>query len=144
MLSQPRLVKFDELSEAFEFVSSGQQCENNAYIHTDTGTIYYVSQMAGIDELPDDFETSENYVEIPHRNELNLGRDLVFTFVDKNLPDEFNAVADIFRRRGAYSRFKDLLQAGGMLDSWYEFEKNAIDAALRNWCQETGIRLSDP
>ena len=59
--------------------------------------------------------------EIPHKNDLDLGQALVFEFAASHLPDEYDRVRDIFRRRGAYGRFKDLLDSKGLLETWYRF-----------------------
>jgi hypothetical protein len=59
------------------------------------------------------------------------------------MPGDYDTVADFFARRGAYARFKDLLQRRGMLERWYEFEERATDAALLAWCEENGVQLID-
>ena len=60
-------VKYDELSLAFEFVSAGLPMEHNAYISIDTGQIYWISDLNPTEEeVPDDLETSDRYIAIPH------------------------------------------------------------------------------
>jgi hypothetical protein len=63
-------------------------------------------------------------------------------FVAAELPDDYDTVAGFFRRRGAYGRFKDLLDARGKLQRWYEFENQATEDALRDWCADNGIQLA--
>lgn len=138
------IVKFSELVEAFEFANSGPEYEIEAFIDPETGRIFIVSDLLDEeDEVPDDFETSDRYIGVPHKNELDLGRDLVFSFVDEELPDEYETVSGFFRRKGAYGRFKDLLDARGVLEKWYAYEASAIESALRHWCAETGIEIAD-
>jgi hypothetical protein len=137
-------VTFDDLRNAFEFVSAGQKFEHEACICTNTGSIYYASLMSGLNEFPDDVDESDDYIGVPHKNDLDLGRNLVFAFVDEHLPNQSNAVRDIFRSKGAYRRFRDMLESRGILDKWYAFEASATEAALRAWCEEVGIQLSDP
>jgi hypothetical protein len=67
----------------------------------------------------------------------------VFAFAEQVMPDHYDTVRDIFRRRGAYGRFKDFLDAKRMLERWYDFEAKAAERALRAWCQENGIELTD-
>ena len=79
-----------ELREAFEFVSAGPIYEHNAFMCIDTGTIYTESGLSGTEEdLPDDVETSDRYIAIPHKNELGLGRDLALDFIHRELPDDY-------------------------------------------------------
>jgi hypothetical protein len=47
----------------------------------------------------------------------------------------------IFSRRGAYRRYKDLLEQKGLLDEWYDFEQQRTRQALLDWCEENGIEL---
>ncbi|PPD47778.1 MAG: hypothetical protein CTY14_03730 [Methylotenera sp.] len=135
---------FSEIRNAFEFVSSGSRDENNAYVCKKTGVIYWTSTTLDLEEeVPKDLETSLDYVEVPHKNELKLGQSLALSFIDQTLPDEYNFVASLFRKRGAYRRFKDMLQYQGLLEKWYEFEAQASDDALLAWCEENEIKLID-
>ncbi|WP_036301381.1 UPF0158 family protein [Methylotenera sp. L2L1] len=137
-------VDFTEIRNAFEFVSSGSPSQHHAYISKDTGAIYWTSSVLELDEeVPEDLETSLNYMEVPHKNELKLGQSLALSFIDQTLPDEYNFVASLFRKRGAYRRFKDMLQYQGLLEKWYAFEEQASDDALLAWCQENEIKLID-
>ena len=138
-------IKYADLLDAFEFVSFGAPFESSAFICADTGVIYCTSDTLELDEeVPDDLETSERYIAIPHKNDLNLGRDLVLSFVDQALPDDHGTVAGFFRRKGAYSRFKQLLESRRVLDAWFAFEAHAVEAALRQWCEDNSIQLSPP
>src|ERR1700730_13931274 len=92
---------------------------------------------------PEDLEPSDRYIAVPHKNDLGLGRRLALAFVDQELSDEYDTVAGFFGRRGAYGRFKALLQAHGMLERWYEFENRAMEDALLAWCEENGIQPVD-
>ena len=114
--SKPAAISFDDLALAYEFVSSGQKFENEAFICTNTGSIYYNSAMTGLNELPEDAEETGDYVAVPHKNDLDLGRDLAFAFVDQHLPAQSNAVRDIFHSKGVYRRFKHMLESRGILE----------------------------
>lgn len=66
---------------------------------------------------------------------------LVLKFVEQELPHRYKQVQDLFRRRCAYTRLKDMLQNEGVLGRWYTFENQCTDKALREWCAENGIEL---
>jgi hypothetical protein len=95
-----------------------------------------------LDEIGDKVLPSDRWIEIPHRNELGLGRELVFEFVDEILPDESERVQQMFRRRGAYGAFKDLLDSKGLLQQWYDFEREREERAIRQWCEENELEIS--
>jgi len=135
-------IKFSEIDTAFTFVSFGAPCEHYAYLNKKTGETYYVSEYSDDDEdIPEDLYENEDYIEIPHKNDLNLGRNLVFDFVASRLPEEFDKVQGYFRKKGAYSRFKDLLERKGVLDEWHQFENEQMGKELRNWCKINNIEI---
>jgi hypothetical protein len=95
------------------------------------------------DDLPEDVETSEQYVALPDKRDLRLGRDLALSFVEEELPAALDKAYEIFRRKGAYARFRELLLATGALEKWYAFEQSATESALRDWCEVEGFIVSD-
>ena len=145
MVSEKRIVvDAVELRNTFDFVSAGAPLEHSAYICADTGKIYWTSDTADLDEddVPADIHDSDRYIGVPHKNDLCLGRRLALEFAEQELPADYEEVVRFFQRRGAYSRFKDLLQTRGLLERWYDFENETTDAALRAWCVENGIELA--
>ena len=136
------VVKYEDLSAAFDFVSFAAPMEHQAYISIDTGTIYWISELSPLEEeIPEDLETSDRYIAIPHKNDLDLGSDLALRFAAAELPDRYNMVAQFFRYRGAYARFKELLASEGSLDRWYAFEGESTERALRDWCTANDISV---
>ena len=94
------------------------------------------------EELPDDID-DEKYISIPDKRELDLGKPLVLDFAREFLPVDYDEVRHIFSRRGAYGRYKDLLVRRGALERWYDFSNKSEETALREWCAENGIELSE-
>ena len=133
---------FSEIEDAFMYVASAMYGMNAAVLCKDTGKILYRSDMAGIDEIEDedDFEWDQ-CIEIPHKNDLDLGRNLVFEFVEEYLPDDYDLVRKMFRRGGAYANYKALLERRGLLEKWYDTENSREEGALRKWCKENEIEL---
>ncbi|MDE0510392.1 MAG: hypothetical protein OXI88_01200 [Gammaproteobacteria bacterium] len=137
------VVEFGNISYAFETISFNPQYESEAYLCRDTGRIYYYfSDLDDSgDELPEDIHDGGKYIQIPHKNELDLGRNLVLSFVEQELPGDIDYASGIFRKAGAYSRFKALMERRGMLEKWYEYEANATEKALREWCEFNSIEI---
>ena len=132
-----------DLAIAFEFVSAAPPTEHYAYVSLDTGKIYWGSEADGLmdEDAPEDLETSDRYISIPHKNDLDLGTDLALRFAAAHLSGRYRDVEQFFHHRGAYARFKSLLQREGKLDEWYEYAEKATNGALKDWCQENGIEL---
>ena len=137
-----KMLKFTGIQDAFFFVSSAGYGMRSAVLHKDTGQIYYRSEMGDLDEISDEDLEWDACIDIPHKNDLGLGHELVFEFVEKHLPDDYHRVRQIFQKRGAYGRYKDLLESKGLLQSWYDFEDQREEHLLRQWCKENEIKLS--
>ena len=136
--------KFNEILDALMFVSAMGYGENTAILDKQTGKIYFHSDFGDFDELEqlsDEDYDSTVHIDIPHKNDLDLGRALVFEFVEQFMPEEDGKVSQIFRKRGAYSRYKDLLEHRGMLQKWHDFENQREQVALLEWCKENEINI---
>jgi|GEM_PF-4374433 len=55
--------------------------------------------MGTFDELDEDKFDCDNFVVIPHKNDLDLGQRLVFDFAEQRLQDELDRVQHIFSYR---------------------------------------------
>jgi hypothetical protein len=136
------MIDFSKLEDAFFFVNSGQQYMQSAIINKNTGETFYQSDLTGIDEFPDDSD-SEDYIEIPHKDDLDLGSDMVFEFVAIHLPEKVDEVEILFSSRDAYSQFKTLLESMDLLDQWYQYEEEQTQMALRQWCEDSGLEIAE-
>ena len=112
-------VSLIELQGAVDWVSDNIS-DNEAYVCRQTGRIFWISGDAGIldeeDEVPDDIQEFGKHAPVPDKHYLDVGTKLVFDFAAQYLAEQYDDVRSIFRRRGAYRRFKDLLQRRGALE----------------------------
>ncbi len=134
-------IRFEDIELAYQSVSFGQYGENSAWLDKSSGKIYWHSESGDSDEIPEEVWESHDVIEIPHKRDLGLGRRLVFKFVESTIPDDYDRVREIFSSRGAYARYKVLLDSKGVLQKWYDFENAAEENALRQWCEENNIEL---
>ena len=85
------VIEFKEIMDAFDFVSFGQMYEHQAFLDKETGKIYWHSEFGdNEEELPEDIDDGK-YIEIPHKNELDLGKALVLDFAYEYLPNSIDA-----------------------------------------------------
>ncbi|MBC8524032.1 MAG: hypothetical protein ISR54_05850 [Chlorobium phaeobacteroides] len=137
-------LKYSELRMAFDFVSSRDQGENIAYVGRDDGEFYYYSQVLGLDETRGKDVHSSNFESVPHRDILNLGRELAFDFIDERLAEQYAVVREYFAEEDtAESRFSDMLQSHGLLQDWNEYKAEKVEKTLREWCTQKQIELDD-
>jgi hypothetical protein len=136
------MVKFSDIEQAFDFVNSGQPYEHTAFVSRSTGETYWQSEISDVDELPEDVAEDEDFVEIPHGNDLDLGTRLVWDFVRQFVPELHDQVESAFSRKGAYSRFKGILERHGSLDKWYKYEEDRTTEALVEWCKANDLEVN--
>ncbi len=141
-MTQSAPVKFDDLLAAYEWVSSSPD-DSEAFVSRVTGNVHWSSSTMELEEeLPEDIEDGSIYVAVPNKHDLNLGKILALTFTEEQLSDSYQTVANFFRQRGAYGRFKDFLERKGFLEAWYDYEAKATELALREWAAEEGLFIT--
>jgi hypothetical protein len=143
MMANRTLVNLDDLVMAYEWVSSDGPIETAAHVSRRDGSIHW--QGDGVEEeLPEDIEDETRYVQVPHQRDLDLGSHLALRFAARQLSDaDYEQVGAIFGQRGAFGRFKALLDRRGKLQLWYDYQEQALTVALREWCEESGLELSE-
>jgi hypothetical protein len=140
--SKSATVKYDDLEMAYSFVSDTYDIDAAAYVSRKTGEIFWESSELGDEfEVPDDIGDSRLYAMVPDKRELDLGIRLVFQFVERHIPEHCDRASNIFRRRGAYGRYKDFLYDHGKLEAWYTFENVATERVLREWAEDEGFKV---
>ena len=138
-------VSLDQLQNAMEWVSS-DFLDNEAYICRQTGKIYWVAGDPGMideeEEVPEDIHDADKYIAVPDKRDLDLGKQLAFDFTSQYLAERYDDVRDIFRAKGAYRRFKDILERKGLLEEWYRYSDERAAKALAEWCELEGLILA--
>lgn len=142
-MSAPTPVKLDDLEEALLFLGAGE-FGNTAWVCRATGAVLWHSEDTDdFGPLPADIADAERYVAMPDKRELGLGKPLALEFARTQLPASFEDVRAMFAHRGAYARFKDLLERQQQLDAWHRWEEEQTRQALREWCADNGLNLAD-
>lgn len=135
-------VKFADINDAFFFSDTGDY-EHESYMNRQTGEFYFISDYIDPEAplLPDNLENEQKYILIPYKNELDLPHPS--DFVAEKIPKHIDTLNEIFSTKGAYRRFKDWLIRIEKIDDWHDYENQALEKALREWCDENGIILLD-
>ena len=142
------MFSLEQLWEAYQEADFDSQFGSYAAINPDDGRIVVVPSDVDIDtEEVEEIESqlSEgNWIELPTRNELNLGRALVFQFAEQYLnAADYERTERYFSRRGAYRKWKDLLISRDLEKEWYRFEEKATITELKEWLSENDIAFVD-
>lgn len=135
-------VNYEDLEMAVHFVSSGYLVNAMACVSRQTGKILWKSDDGTTeDSIPDDIDNPDLYAFVPSQRDLELGKRLVLKFVSNEMPEKYEEVFSVFRRKGAYSKFKVLLDRAGKLEKWYQFEQSALETAIVNWAENEGFSV---
>lgn len=138
------MIDLNELELAVMHVSFNSGMENEAYLNRETGEIFYDSSYGDRDEdFPDDVTDDKKYVMIPSERDLNLGIPLRLDFFRKHASGFYDEALAISRKPKAYGRLRELLERAGLLETWYNFQQEALYAALRQWCADNEIQISE-
>ena len=128
-------VRFDDVLTAFEFVSGDGSGEAVSYRRT--GRVYWRSAAAGVDviedDLPEGAEDDPNFIAIPRKQVLGLGKALALDFAREFLPKDYDA----------YRNFRALVTKRRVLEHWYDFESKATKRAVREWCELNEIEITN-
>jgi hypothetical protein len=135
-------ITFETLESALEWSSSGAPFENQAILSRASGELFLRSLQGEFGEpLPDDIEDGTAYIAVPHKNDFDLGRSLVLRFAEEHAPTHLGTIESFFRQRGAYAKFKALLERANLLERWYEYEATATRRVLELWAAENGFKV---
>ncbi|HKJ70029.1 MAG TPA: hypothetical protein VKA68_18905 [bacterium] len=135
------MFNIEDIMIAYDFVSTGVSGDARVVLDKKTGKLHYESVAAG-EEIEEDLDW-EDCVEVPDKYDLDLGNQLVFDFVRQHMPDEYDRVSGYFRSKGAFRRFKDLLESQDLLEVWYGYEDQRVEESLRRWCEANGVELEN-
>ncbi len=60
-------MKLSDIEDAFLFVGGASYGEHSAMINKKTGKVYYQSEMGDLDEIPEEIDEPDFWVEVPHK-----------------------------------------------------------------------------
>jgi hypothetical protein len=143
-MSEQTPVNLDDLEDALLFVGAGNGFDTVAWVCRETGAVLWHSdETDAFGPLPEDIDDADRYVAVPDKHELGLGKPLALEFARTHLPACYEQVCEMFARRGAYARFKDLLERHQSLDAWHGWETEQTLQALHVWCADNGVNLAE-
>jgi hypothetical protein len=150
-------VKLKDIIEGLEFLTD----EGPLYLNTTTGEVVYVTTeelRAAEEDTPlEDFPEwqhdairlageiieTDHYLPLPDRFEINEYRIMERFCLSVDDDDLRDDLCDAIRGRGAFRRFKDRIQAYGIVEVWYRYRDAALREIAIAWCEEHGILYTE-
>ncbi len=114
---------------------------NRAILCKDTGLIFFRSEWGDINEMDDEELDCDEFVEIPHKNELDLGQTWSSNLQRSIWPANATSFQRFSRDVGLMDGSKTCSQKS-LLKSWYGFQNRREEEALRQWCLENEIEMA--
>ena len=135
-------VAFSELLYAFEFISSDPVFGNSARVNRETGAVHWHSDWdLELYGLPKDIEDDQKYLELPDPRDLDLGKPLVMRFAADGWTITTTRSPTSFPARAPIAASRISLSGSAPSISWYAYESEAREKALREWCEDNGIEV---
>ena len=140
-------MKYGDIEDAFHLTSAPEGLPF-VILHRHTGQV--LCDHDGIGEYDIEMARDQgvdvdgpDWVAVPGKRELDLGRKLAIDFAAEHLSSEdFDRVQGIFSRSVAQWRFGER-DYQNKLEAWHDFEAAGTEKALREWCAEHKILLED-
>ena len=141
-------VDLDDLAFSVEYVSDGIAFDAAAFVHRATGEIGWYGEAMD-DEVRgeawpslEEADDSDDYIAVPEKSDLMItGKPLALRFAYQHLSeDDVTEVERYFARKGAFRRFRALLDERDLLTAWNQYEDRILKDALEEWCHEMGLQ----
>ena len=129
--AQTVAVKIREIMDGMEMVDD----QTTVYYDTKTGQLILDCDASyGLNEVSsEELANNKRYLQLPDRFEINEYH-MVEAFIADQSEENANRLFRAIQGRGAFRRFKDLIDELGLSEAWYEFRENCYrDRAVR-WC----------
>lgn len=140
MESDKPALNLGDLVDAHMLAAASPGGDAAVFIDRKTGRMYWRYEEDVGEPIPPDVEDSTRYARVPDHHGLDFDSHPK-AFTRQHLPALYGEVEDIFRRRGAYRRFTELLERADALDAWYAYRDQGTERALREWAGQEGFTV---
>jgi hypothetical protein len=146
-------VKLQDILEGMDFQSD----ERSSFLHLTTGEVVAITDEelraaehdAPLEDFPEwqhdairiagEILETDHYLPLPDRFEINEYRMMERFCLSVDDDDMRDDLCDAIRDRGAFRRFKDRVQAYGMVEAWYRYRDAGLREIAMAWCEAHGI-----
>ena len=134
-------VKLSEIIDAIDFTDDS----TSYYLDMKTGEIVMINDMimdrSECEALSDQLDEHGCY-ELPDQHEID-DYGTMERFIATLTSQAAGRLSRAISGRGAFRRFKDMVQEMGIEDQWYAFEEDAHRKLAIRWCEEYGLEWEE-
>ncbi len=147
-------VKIDDIIDAVEFDSDMTE----SYLNTKTEQVctYTYEELQAAEENEDLSDSAEWYVEavsrakqylenqddylpLPEKYDFNEYRIIEKFISNVAVPKQSEILSQAIHGKGAFRRFKEMLEKLELVDQWYKFREQKLREFVELWCKENKI-----
>ena len=74
------------------------------------------------------------------KNDYDIMQDFIDTIEDINLREK---LYDATRGRGAFSRFRYIVESSDLLEEWYKYKDEKYKVIAKEWCIDNNIEFEE-
>ena len=134
------MIKLSEIKDALDNVDISSTC----YFNKETNDILwqwdYNKEYSTYKEEDEANDNIINMFDYFYKNDYDIMQDFIDTIEDVNLREK---LYDATRGRGAFSRFRNIIESNDLLDDWYKYKDEKYKAIAKNWCIDNNIEFEE-
>lgn len=86
-------------------------------------------------------ENQEDYLPLPEKYDFNEYRVIEKFISTVVVPKQVEMLSHSIRGKGAFRRFRTVLERLGLVEEWYKFKEQKLREFVEFWCQENTIEF---
>jgi hypothetical protein len=81
----------------------------------------------------------KNWIPLPSKFDIHDYQIMEDFCLSQKDPTQRDRLLNAIQGRGAFARFKGIVQQLGLLEKWYEFKKTEYSEIAKQWCEQNGV-----
>ncbi len=134
------MIKLSEIKDALDSVDISSTC----YFNKETNEILwqwdYNKEYSTYKEEDEANDNIINMFDYFYKNDYYIMQDFIDTIEDVNLREK---LYEATRGRGAFSRFRYIIESNDLLDDWYKYKDEKYKAIAKEWCIDNNIEFEE-
>lgn len=134
------MVKLSEIKDALDSVDISSTC----YFNKETNEILwqwdYNKEYSTYKEEDEANDNIINMFDYFYKNDYDIMQDFIDTIEDINLREKLYYAT---RGRGAFSRFRYIIESNDLLDTWYKYKDEKYKTIAKEWCVDNNIEFEE-
>ena len=115
-----------------------QNSESHVFFNTRTGDLVYLDECFATQEELESYQYDETHISLPSHydiHEYDIMRRFILTIDDET----YSHIADLIRGKGAFRRFKSVINRLGIAENWYAYKMDVLHKIAIEWCHTNSI-----